>query len=201
MSHPLYDTPLNELAISVFDLETTGLFAHKDRIIQVAVVQIDQNELEDSEWMQLVHPGDDHLPLKEIVVNLTGITDDRLEGQPDMGEVLTMFDNIVGTRVVAGHNVKNFDLKFLKKAEARHGIDVQSDYYIDTLKLMRKLHPAMSGHKLFQCGDHYGIPYDANALHDALEDTKLCAKVLLAQIAELEDKGVVTFDDMINYLS
>ncbi|MEL6503580.1 MAG: 3'-5' exonuclease [Pseudomonadota bacterium] len=201
MSHPLYDTPLKELDISVFDLETTGLFAHRDRIIQVAVVQVDQNEVEDGGWMQLVHPGDDHLPLKDIVVDLTGITDDRLEGQPDMGEVLATFDGIVGTRVVAGHNVKNFDLKFIKKAESRHGIDVQSDYYIDTLKLMRKLHPQLPGHKLFQCGDHYGIPYDENALHDALEDTKLCAKVLLAQIAELEEKDVITFDDMINFLT
>lgn len=201
MSHPLYDTPLNELDISVFDLETTGLFAHRDRIIQVAVVQIDQNEVEDDGWMQLVHPGSDHLPLKDIVVELTGITDQRLQGQPEMGEVLAAFDEIVGTRVVAGHNIKNFDLKFIKKAEARHGIDVQSDYYIDTLKLMRKLYPDLSGHKLFQCGDYYGIPYDEGSLHDALEDTKLCAKVLLAQIADLEERNINTFDDMIKFLA
>ncbi|MEO1380376.1 MAG: 3'-5' exonuclease, partial [Pseudomonadota bacterium] len=132
MDHPLYDKPLAELEISVFDLETTGLFAGRDRIIQVAVVQIDANALSGQEWMQYVYPGDDFIPLDDIIVDLTGITDAKLQGQPEMGEALTEFDNLVGTRVVAGHNVKNFDLKFIKKAETRHGIDVQSDYYIDT---------------------------------------------------------------------
>lgn len=201
MNHPLYDKPLAELEISVFDLETTGLFAGRDRIIQVAVVQIDANALSGQEWMQHVYPGDDFIPLDDIIVDLTGITDAKLQGQPEMGEVLAEFDNLVGTRVVAGHNVKNFDLKFIKKAETRHGIDVQSDYYIDTLKLMRKLHPELPRHKLKDCGDFYGIEYDEDALHDALEDTRLCANVLLAQIEELAAKGVVTFDDMINFLT
>lgn len=201
MDHPLYDKSLKELKISVFDLETTGLYASRDRIIQVAVVPIDANAITNDGWMQYVYPGDEYIPLSDIVVDLTGITNDTLQGQPEMGEVLAEFDRQIGTRVVAGHNVKNFDLKFIKKAEARHGIDVQSDYYIDTLKLMRKLHPELPRHKLKNCGDFYGIDYDENALHNALEDTRLCANVLLAQIEELASKGVVTFDDMINFLT
>jgi len=200
MPHPLFDKPLKEMDIAVFDLETTGLYPHSDRIIQVAVVTVDAAQIGGDGWMQLVHPGDDHLPLKQKIVELTGITDERLIGQPDMAEVLRTFDDIVGTRVVAGHNVKTFDLRFIRRAEMRHGIDVQSDYYIDTLKLMQKLHPELDGHKLFECGDFYGIDYDESALHDALADTELCARVLLAQIQELQTKGVVTFEDMIRFL-
>jgi DNA polymerase-3 subunit alpha (Gram-positive type) len=200
MSHPLFDKPLKEMNIAVFDLETTGLYPHKDRIIQIAVVTVDAAEIEGNGWMQLVHPGDAHLPLRKKIVELTGITDERLKGQPGMAEVLRTFGDIVGTRVVSGHNVKTFDLGFIRRAEMRHGIDVQSDYYIDTLKLMQKLHPELDGHKLFECGDFYGIDYDPNALHDALADTRLCARVLLAQIEELKTKGVDTFEDMIRFL-
>ena len=199
--HPLYDKPLKDLEVAVFDLETTGLYAGHDRIIQVAVVKVDSATVSEDGWEQKVYPGEDRLPLSDIVTKLTGITGDDLEGKPMMDSVLADFDSIVGTRVVAGHNVKNFDLKFIKKAEIRHEIDVQSDYYIDTLKLMRKLHPELPSHKLAKCGDHYGIEYDQDRLHDALEDTSLCAKVLVAQINELAGQGVITFDDMIKYLS
>ena len=201
MQHPLYDESLDKLAISVFDIETTGLFSSHNRIIQIAVVPIDNGKITDDGWVQLVHPGDSHLPLKQIIVDLTGITDDRLNGQPSMDEVIQQFDALVGTRIVAGHNIKAFDLNFMRKAEQRHGIDVQTDYYIDTLILMRKLHPELESHKLKDCGEFYDIDFDEARLHDALEDTKLTAKVLIAQINELKDKDVDTFEDMIRFLS
>lgn len=74
-----------------------------------------------------------------------------------MGEVLAEFDRQVGTRVVARHNIKNFDLKLQKMGRSpQHGLDVQSDYYIDTMKIMRQLHPEPLRHKLKNCGDYYG---------------------------------------------
>ena len=54
MDHPLYDKSLKELKISVFDLETTGLYASRDRIIQVAVVPIDANAITNDGWMDAI---------------------------------------------------------------------------------------------------------------------------------------------------
>jgi len=199
MSHPLFDAALTDLSIAVFDLETTGLFPSHDRIIQMAVVQVDAGAI-GAAWQQLVHPGADHLPLREIVVDLTGITDTALDGQPDEATVLPVFADKIGTRVVAGHNVKRFDIPFVGKAAQRHGIDVQTTFFIDTLKLMRRLHPDLDGHKLADCATHYGLTFDADALHDALVDTQLCAQVMLRQFEELAALGTVTFSDMIDFL-
>ncbi|WP_172294004.1 PolC-type DNA polymerase III [Pseudoruegeria sp. HB172150] len=200
MSHPLFDAALIELDIAVFDLETTGLFPHRDRIIQVALVMVDEGEIGAS-WEQLVNPGTTHLPLDPVVVGLTGITDARLQGQPGMDEVLPAFGTRVGTRVVAGHNVKVFDIPFVEAAERRHGVEVQTTYYVDTLKLMRRLHPELHRHRLADCASHYGLTFNEGDLHDALVDTELTARVMLKQFGELAERGVITFMDMIEFLS
>lgn len=199
--HPIYDAKLSSTEISVFDLETTGLSSSKNRIIQVAIVQIAGGQIVDDGWDQFVHPGEDHLPLTDIVSNLTGITEADLEGQPDMSLVIEEFDQRVGMRFVAGHNVAGFDLKFMRKAEERHDAELQLDYYVDTLKLMRKLHPDLDSHNLASSAAHYGLEVDSDSLHNALVDTRLTAALLLKQIDELKDKGVETFDQMLNFLT
>jgi DNA polymerase III epsilon subunit-like protein len=80
-------------------------------------------------------------------------------------------------------------------------VEVQSDYFIDTLKIMRRLHPDLESKSLSACATHYGIPYDPNNLHDALVDTRLGAEVMLKQFAELADRDVHTFSDMLQFLS
>jgi len=203
MPNPLFETRLNEMKIAVFDLETTGLFPSLDRIIQIALVPITDGQIEDEtahrEWK--VNPGEEHLPLEPIVRDLTGLSADVLRDQRRIEEVLPEFGEAVGRRVVAGHNVKQFDLPFVRRAETRVGIDVQSDYYIDTLKIARKLRPDQAGHKLADCATAYGIDYDENSLHDALVDTRLCAQVLLRQIDDLAGRDVHRFGDMIRFLS
>ncbi len=199
MPFPLYETKLIELEAAVFDLETSGLLPSKDRIIQIAVVLFDQGQPTDNEWVQLVFPGDEHLPLEPIITQITGIASDSLQGQPTIDAVLAEFDQRVERRVVSGHNVKRFDLPFIRRAESRTGIDVQSDFYIDTLLLAQRLHPGRP-HTLADEGRHYGIEFDEEELHDALADTRLCAQVLAEQIKELADHSVQTFGDMIDWL-
>ena len=203
MPHPLYDTQLNQLDIAVFDLETTGLYPSLDRIIQIALVLISQGQIEGDanhrEWK--VNPGEDYLPLEDIVHDLTGISDDELREAPAINLVLAEFGEAVGRRVVAGHNVQQFDLPFVRRAESRLGIDVQTDYYIDTLKLARKIRPQQPGHTLAQCAGAYGIDFDENELHDALVDTRVCARLLLRQIDDLAERGIHTFGEMIGLLS
>jgi DNA polymerase III epsilon subunit family exonuclease len=198
--HPLYDAKLSDLDIAVFDLETTGLYASRDAIIQVAVVRVNAGVIGDH-WMTLVDPGDSHRPIPEFIEDFTGIEDGQLDGQPDLNSMMTSFDGFVETRVVAGHNVARFDLGFIRRAEIRTGIEVQSDYFIDTLKVMRRLHPDLESKSLSACATHYGSPYDPNNLHDALVDTRLGAEVMLKQIAELADRDVHTFSDMLQFLS
>jgi len=118
-----------------------------------------------------------------------------------MSDIIKEFDELVGTTIVAGHNIKGFDLKFMKKAEQKYGVDIQLTYFIDTLVLMRKLHPELKSRKLADCGRFYEIEFQDNDLHDALADTRLTAEVMLAQFKELENLGVRTFGEMLDFVS
>lgn len=201
MPHPLFDAALDKLKIAMFDLETTGLYASKDRIIQMAVVPFANNELEDDGWSQLVNPGADHLPLRDLIENLTGITTAQVQAAAPLSAVIHEFDQRVGTRVIAGHNIRAFDIKFMRKAEQRHNVDLQLDYYIDTLMLMRKLHPELPGFSLSKCADFYDLNYDPDELHNALADTRLNAQLLQAQIVELSQVGVRSFSDYFEFVN
>jgi len=197
--HPIFDSKLMDLAISVFDLETTGLYAHKDAIIQVAVVNVEAGEI-DAEWMDYVNPGQSHRPISEFITGFTGILDSQLTTAPTLVQAMQKFDEFVGTRIVAGHNISNFDLNFIRRAEVKTGVEVQSVYYIDTLKLMRSLHPELPSKKLLDCGRFYEIDFNEEELHNALADTRLGASVMLKQFEELANQGIFTFSDMLGFI-
>lgn len=197
--NPLFDEPLSEMNIAVFDIETSGLYPSSHRIIQIATVSVSALQI-GAEYDSLVNPGEEHLPLEDIIVNLTGISTDDLREAPDITTVLQKFQSNVGTNVVAGHNVEGFDLPFIRRAEQRTGIEVQSDYYIDTLKLAYRLQEN-GPRTLADCARYYGLEVDDDALHNALVDTHLCGQLLVEQIKDLKSQEVNTFGEMIRFLS
>ncbi len=197
--HPLFDAELSELEIAVFDLETTGLFPAQDRIIQIALVKVSGLELGE-EYESKVNPGQSHLPLEQLIIDLTGITNEQVEAAREIDEVLPEFGGLVGQRIVAGHNVASFDLPFIRRAEQRADIDVQSDFFVDTLRLAFRL-KEQERYRLADCARAYDLEFDEDALHDALEDTRLCARLLNAQIEDLASRDVNTFGEMIRFLS
>lgn len=200
MPFPLYEAALAGLRIAVFDLETTGLYPSHDHIIQIAYVPVSGGQIAGGEREWKVNPGDD-VEIPAEILALTHLDEAELRAAPTIDIVLPEFAEAVGTRIVAGHNVKRFDLPFVRRAERHVGVGVQTDYYIDSLRLARKLKPGQADHKLATCAAAYGLPFDSGALHDALADTRLCAGLLLAQIGDLGAENVVTFGDMIDYLS
>ena len=64
----------------VFDVETTGLSAVYDTIIELAAVKIKDGEIIDR-FESFANP---HHPLSATTINLTGITDDMVQNAPEM---------------------------------------------------------------------------------------------------------------------
>lgn len=90
------------------DVETTGLSASKDRIIQISAVRFEDRKAKEA-FTSFVNP-DRTLP--ENIKSLTGISDKLLQESPRINEVLPSFDNFVGKSAIAAHNAE-FDIKFL----------------------------------------------------------------------------------------
>jgi len=113
------------------DLETTGLDAERDAIIQVGAIKFRGDEKLD-DYSTFVNPGR-RIPLE--VTELTGIRDEDVADAPPLRAVLPRLARFVGQCPIVGHSV-GFDLAFLR----RHS-DAFRNENLDTFELAAVLLP------------------------------------------------------------
>ncbi len=102
---------LEEETYVVFDVETTGLSAVYDTIIELAAVKVKGGEIIDK-FEAFANP---HRPLSATIIELTGITDDMLQDAPDVVDVIRDFREWIGDDILVAHNA-SFDMGFLNVA-------------------------------------------------------------------------------------
>ena len=101
---------LEEAEFVVFDLETTGLSAARDRICEIGAVRVRGLELVGS-FQSLVNP---RVALPEPVARLTGLREEELRGAPPVQRVLGRFLAFAGDDLLVAHNAR-FDQRFLEQ--------------------------------------------------------------------------------------
>jgi len=158
------------MKVIYFDTETTGLNFRYDRIIELAMLTVEDGVIKDP-YDEFINIGVD-LPPK--ITQITGITDEMLITK-GVGEATVAEDlkNRLppGTLMIA-HNCQ-FDLSFVYNLLKRHYPDeadeiVSNLNWIDTVTVLkdRKEFP----HKLIDAVKHYEIE-EVN-FHRAIDDTK-----------------------------
>ena len=172
----------------VFDIETTGLEAEKDKITEIGAVKIMGGCVVDT-FNTFVNPGI-HIP--EFITKLTGITDEMVEEAPDIKQALEDFLSFTGELPVIAHNA-SFDTGFIKynakKLKKRFGNAV-----IDTLQMSRSLFPELGKHKLNLVAKHLGIKLENH--HRAVNDAGAAARIFMKCMEILKNKGVETIGDI-----
>ena len=93
----------------VFDLETTGVSADADQIIEIGAVKIVGGEIVDR-YSTFVNP---QIPIPFEIEKLTGISDPMVMDAPTIDAVLPEFLEFCGDSVLVAHNA-GFDLDFLQ---------------------------------------------------------------------------------------
>ncbi len=158
---------------TVIDLETTGLCAGRDLIIEFAAVKVRNGKVTDT-FQSLCDPG---FPIPPQIENITGITTEMVRFAPNPRSVLPDFLDFVNDDFVVGHNV-NFDVRFIAASA-----DYFRNDYIDTMAIFRKLHSALPHHRLSDMVEFYGKVNDT--AHRALSDcfaTQSCFEEMKKEI-------------------
>ena len=128
----------------VFDLETTGTSAVNDAVIEISAILV-QNGRTTDEFSTLVNP---ERPIPYHASKVNHIYDDMVAQAPLFEKALADFDAFIGDRILVGHNIHTFDMRFLwRDAEKYWGKTIANDY-IDTLPLARQCLPQLSNYKL-----------------------------------------------------
>ena len=151
------------------DLETTGLDARGDAIIEAAVLPFDVERI-DEPWATLVQPD---RRVSAGASRVSGLRDADLAGAPRFAEIADELRRRIAGRVVVAHNAP-FDVSFLAAA----GVDVATTAagVYDTMELARGLLPAPPGMGLDDVAEALGLTAGAGR-HRAAGDALLCARV------------------------
>jgi DNA polymerase III subunit epsilon len=177
------DPLLDEAAFVVFDLETTGLSAQRDRICEIGAVRVEGLELVDS-FQSLVNPG---VALPGPVERLTGLRTEELRRAPPVRKVLPRFLDFAGDDLLVAHNA-GFDQRFLERELlVREGRRLSVAPLCTAALARRLLEGRLRRVGLASLAHFFGV--GTTPCHRALPDAEATAEVLLCLIGLAQELG------------
>lgn len=160
-----------------YDTETTGIRPDKDRIIEIAAY----DPQEDRTFVQFINPG---FPIPPEATAIHKITDAMVAEAADFAQVGKAFVEFCGEEcILIAHNNDAFDQPFLEAECKRSGIVLPSWKFIDSLKWSRKYRSDLPRHSLQSLRELFGIP--ANQAHRALDDVIVLHRVFSIMVDDL----------------
>lgn len=154
----------------VIDIETTGLRAAEDEIIELAAIKI-VDGIETDSFSCLI-AAEERVP--ETITKLTGITQKMLDSQgKELKSSLKAFLDFIGKNKIICHNL-SFDIIFLQKACRKCGYPTIMNSSEDTVKTARKKLDDVSDYKLTTLASYFGLERQK---HRALDDCRLLFQV------------------------
>lgn len=175
----------------IFDVETTGLSAIYDKVIELSAVKMqDGNVLE--RFDEFIDPG---FSLSEQTTNLTSITTEMVQGSKTEEEVFQMFKDFCKGCIIAGHNV-SFDMGFMNTGYERHQMGKIAEPVIDTLPLARFLYPDMRGYRLNTLSKKFKVALEHH--HRANYDSEATGHLLYKFLKDAEARYDVKYVDDLN---
>jgi DNA polymerase III epsilon subunit family exonuclease len=185
------DIAIEDAEVVVFDLETTGLSARRDRMCEIGAVRVRALEIADT-FETYVNPGT-ALPLQ--IARLTGILERDLRRAPRPEIATRRFLAFAGDATLAAHNAR-FDVGFLDgEVERLSGRRVAAPV-VDTVWLARRLLVRRSERfSLASLAHFFGT--STAPCHRALPDALATAEILLALLGLAQECGARTLADVL----
>lgn len=165
-----------------FDIETTGLSPLNAEIIEIGAVRIENGAVTET-FDEFVNPG---FEISEFTTNLTGITNEMLEGQKNLDEVLPKFLEFIGDAPLIAHNAP-FDCGFISYACEKRGLKF-TNAAIDTLSMARSMEPKHNKYTLDAVAGWYKI--DMGSHHRANDDANTCGEIFLKFAERLQKENI-----------
>ncbi len=172
----------------VFDIETTGFSAMKDKIIEIGAVRVEDGKIT-GRFSEFVNP---RIPIPFRIQQLTSINDSMVAEAPPIEEILPKFEEFCRGAVMVAHNAE-FDMSFIKKNYEDLGIE-REDTILDTVGMARFLLPQLNRFKLDTVAKAVGVSLEHH--HRAVDDAACTADIFLKFIQMCEDRDIFTLDEL-----
>ena len=183
------DKKIDEEEFVVFDIETTGLNSHTNKIIEIGAVKIKAGRIIDR-YSQLINPG---IAIPYHITEITSITNEQVANQPKIDEVIGKFVEFIGDAVLVAHNAP-FDMGFIKRDIKEYlNIDLESSV-IDTLQMARDLFPDFKKYGLGDLNKALGLALEKH--HRAVDDSQATANMFIIFLEKYKEKGIEYLKDI-----
>ncbi len=194
-SKKIASIPFEEAEFCVFDFETTGTSARTDKVIEIGMARIRKGKIADT-FSTFINPG---RPVPYYITNITGIKTEDVQDAPYFDEVYSKIKEFIGDSVLVAHNL-GFDISFLRNECFAAELEMVPNAAICTLKLARKVFPALPSKSLGNIVKHLKIRH--RGVHRGLGDATATGKVLLKMFTTLrEDHNIDTIEELISFQS
>ena len=160
------------------DLEATGVWVGRDRIVQIATASISQDGTV-STWSSLVNPEQ---PIPSETTAIHGISDSMVTGAPTFAQVAETVGALLAGCDLTGYNVDRFDRRLLAAEFRRAGLEdpTAGARVIDAYTILVRQEPR----RLDDALRFYGVQEEQinRQPHDASSDVEAAVAVLVAQL-------------------
>lgn len=150
--------------VKVFDIESTGLSTRNDRIVSLTILDGQSGLLC---LNTLVNPT---IPIPKEASQIHGITNESVANSPTFKELAPIVQGMIDGAVLAGYNIKRFDVPMLHAELTRAGcagINLSSVQELDAYHLWNVLEPRNLSTAVKQFAPHL-VGFSA---HDSKADT------------------------------
>ena len=170
----------------ILDTETTGLSTDKDRIVEIACIELNNHIPTKNVFHTFINP---ETKVSADAFSVHGYSDEFLSNKPKFKEIIKNFLDFIKDKKLVIHNA-DFDLGFLNNELRRLNVKpiLKSDV-VDTLQIARSKFPGV-GNSLDALCKRYKINIEAREKHSALLDCQLLSK----EYIELIDKKELLLD-------
>jgi DNA polymerase III epsilon subunit family exonuclease len=175
--------------IVAFDVETTGLIAGVDRVVELAAVAFRGDEVLET-FSRLVNPG---IPMPSAAGRVTGITDEMLAEAPPPAAALPGFLRLLRCGTPLAHNAV-FDVGFVGIDAEEAGLPAPEGPVLDTRGLARKAFPGRFSYSLGNLTRD--LELEEPGAHRALADAHACRRLFQACVRKLTRDADLTIEEM-----
>lgn len=168
---------------TIIDLETTDKNPNRAKIIELSALKVRDDQVVDT-FSQLVDPMK-KIPKK--IIELTGITDEMVAGQPTIDQVLGKYLDFIGDDIILGHNIASYDTTIIcNYADILLNRKFDNDM-VDTFRMAQYYCGLdLENYKLATVAEHYGIVNEH--AHRALSDCYANLEVYKRLKKDLDEK-------------
>lgn len=169
--------------LAFIDLETTGVNVASDRIVEICILKVNQDNSTEIKTMR-INP---EMPIPEVSSRIHKIYDNDVKDCLTFKQAASQLANFIGNADIAGYNSNKFDVPLMVEEFLRAGIDfdLSNRKLVDVQNIFHFMEPRnLAAAYKFYCGKTI-----ENA-HSAEADIKATYEVFLSQLQKYENTQI-----------